>query len=83
MDYLRQAVAKGWASLRLMEKDPDVEPLRAGGLHAPSQRPQSQRETAVIARHSFCSHFAIRILSRTGLTKAKQKQITGSFTLLK
>jgi hypothetical protein len=29
MDYLRQAVAKGWADWSLMEDDPDIEPLRA------------------------------------------------------
>jgi len=29
MEYLRQAVAKGWANWRVMENDPDIEPLRA------------------------------------------------------
>ena len=29
MDYLRQAVAKGWANWRHMENDSDIEPLRA------------------------------------------------------
>jgi serine/threonine protein kinase/tetratricopeptide (TPR) repeat protein len=29
MDYLRQAVAKGWAKWHLLENDPDIEPLRA------------------------------------------------------
>jgi serine/threonine protein kinase/tetratricopeptide (TPR) repeat protein len=29
MDYLRQAVAKGWAKWHVLENDPDIEPLRA------------------------------------------------------
>jgi serine/threonine protein kinase/tetratricopeptide (TPR) repeat protein len=29
MDYLRQAVAKGWANWRDLENDPDIEPLRS------------------------------------------------------
>jgi hypothetical protein len=29
MDYLCQAVSKGWANWRLMENDPDIKPLHA------------------------------------------------------